>query len=106
MFVMREFEMKTIFRFKKIAVCVMTNSTEEGMLHVGPNNEGCDTITEVGLHYSLQNLYQPQYIGFQSPLSTELPMPHPTINRLGTVFNGVRLGRQIERPVEGAADHL
>lgn len=41
----------------------MTNSTEDGMLHVGPNNEGCDTITEVCLYYSLQYSYQPRYIG-------------------------------------------
>jgi len=37
----------------------MTNSTEDGMLHIGPNNEGCDTITEVCLlltvtHYSIR----------------------------------------------------
>ncbi|KIM36001.1 hypothetical protein M413DRAFT_32043 [Hebeloma cylindrosporum] len=38
---------ETLTRFRKIAVCIMTHSTGEGMLHTGPDNKRCAMITEV-----------------------------------------------------------
>ena len=45
-------------------------------------------------------------IGFQSPLSAEIPIPHPAINHFRAISSGVRLGYHVERPPEGVAKHL